>query len=167
MLLSGNGQGATKLMQSQAYFSPCRRYRFALERRWSEGPQVLSVMLNPSTADEVENDPTIRRCLGLARLWGFGALAAGNLFAYRTPSPPALRSAPLPVGAQNDHWLQRLRAESHLAIAAWGNHGRFLGRSAAVTAALKPLHILGMTKLGEPRHPLYVPAQTMPVPWGG
>src|SRR4051812_15620668 len=71
-------------MKTTAEFSPCRRYRFALWRRWDSGPQVLFAMLNPSTADETTNDPTIRRCIGFARAWGFGSLAVGNLFAFRT-----------------------------------------------------------------------------------
>ena len=152
-------------LQSRARFSACRHYRFALWRRWAEGPQVLFIMLNPSRADETEDDPTIRRCLGFARSWGFGALAVGNLFAFRTPSPRTLRSAPKPVGTQNDQWLLRLRAESALAVAAWGNHGRYLGRGETVQSLLPVLHILGTTQLGEPRHPLYLPARTEPVPW--
>jgi hypothetical protein len=122
-------------------------------------------MLNPATADEINDDPTIRRCLGFARSWGFGALAVGNLFAFRTPSPALLRSAPEPIGEKNDEWLVRLRAESDLAVAAWGDHGRFLRRGAAVRAALPALHHLGLTKLGEPRHPLYLPARIEPVRW--
>ena len=152
-------------MQARADFSPCRRYRFALWRRWAGGPQVLFVMLNPSTADETGDDPTIRRCIAFARSWGFGGLAVGNLFAFRTPSPAVLRSAPRPVGEDNDDWLSRLRAESERAVAAWGDHGRFLGRAAAVRAALPGLHHLGLTKRGEPRHPLYLPASTEPVRW--
>jgi hypothetical protein len=152
-------------MQCRARFSRNRRYRFALWRRWAEGPQVLFVMLNPSTADERNDDPTIWRCIGFARSWGFGAMAVGNLFAFRTPTPVALRSALEPVGANNASWLQRLRAESDLTVAAWGNHGRFLGRSAAARAAFPDLHVLGITRRGEPRHPLYTPAQTPPVLW--
>jgi hypothetical protein len=152
-------------MQTRAHFSPCRRYRFALWRRWADGPQVLFVMLNPSTADETENDPTIRRCIGFARSWGFSAVAVGNLFAFRTPSPVLLRAASEPVGNDNDDWLLLMRAESELAVAGWGNHGRYLGRSGAVRASLTRFHILGITKLGEPRHPLYLSAQAKPVWW--
>jgi hypothetical protein len=122
-------------------------------------------MLNPSSADETRDDPTIRRCIGFARSWGFAALAVGNLFAFRTASPVALRSAPDPIGRENDDWLLRLWAESQQAVAAWGNHGRFLGRSAAIRASLPALEILGLTQLGEPRHPLYLPAATEPVRW--
>ena len=153
------------LMQRRAHLSACRRYRFALWRRWADGPQVLFLMLNPATADETRDDPTIRRCLAFARSWGFAALAVGNLFAFRTASPVTLKSAPEPVGTTNDQWLLRLRTESELAVAAWGDHGRFQGRSDVVRASLPMLHILGLTKLGEPRHPLYLSAQTQPTRW--
>src|SRR4029077_5114543 len=99
-------------MKTLAEFSHCRRYRFALWRRWDSGPQVLFVMLNPSTADETTDDPTIRRCIGFARTWGFGSLAGANLFAFRTLKPRQLRPASEPIGAGNDDWLVRLNQES-------------------------------------------------------
>jgi len=122
-------------------------------------------MLNPSTADDLTDDPTIRRCIGFARSWGFGALAVGNLFAYRTTSTGELCASPDPVGCENDCWLTRLHEKSSLTIAAWGNHGRLLGRSSAVTSILTGLHILGLTVLGEPRHPLYVRSVVLPRHW--
>jgi hypothetical protein len=122
-------------------------------------------MLNPSTADEARDDPTIRRCIGFARTWGYGSLAVDNLFAYRTRSSAELYAAIDPVGPENDDWLRRLQEESSLTIAAWGNHGRLLGRSTAFGRRLGGLHILGLTGLGEPRHPLYVRAGTIPHPW--
>ena len=76
---------------TKAEFSGCRQYRYAFWRKWAEGPQVLFIMLNPSTADECVDDPTIRRCIRLAKGWGFGSLAVGNLFAFRTPSPMTLK----------------------------------------------------------------------------
>jgi hypothetical protein len=152
-------------MHTSARFSACRRYRFALWRRWAEGPQVLFVMLNPSTADEDHDDPTIRRCIGFARSWGFAALAVGNLFAWRCSSPADLRSCPRPVGGSNDKWLLRLQASSAMTVAAWGNHGRLLGRSETVRALLSGMHRLSLTRPGEPRHPLYVPANAIPVCW--
>src|SRR5262245_52290853 len=106
---------------SAAAFSRCRRYRFALWRRWASGPQVLFVMLNPSTADEDCDDATIRRCIGFARSWGFGAMAAGNLFALRSTSPTVLKTSRRPVGRGNDAWLVRLQSTSAVVVAAWGN----------------------------------------------
>jgi hypothetical protein len=152
-------------MRADAVLSPCRRYRFALWRRWDAGPRVLFVLLNPSTADESTDDPTVRRCIGFARSWGFGSVAIGHLFAFRTRSPATLASCLDPVGPGNDNWLTRLRDESSLTVAAWGNHGRLLGRGAAVGAMFPGSHILGLTALGEPHHPLYVRADVSPRPW--
>jgi hypothetical protein len=152
-------------MKTLAEFSPCRRYRFALWRRWDSGPQVLFVMLNPSTADEENDDPTIRRCIGFSRAWGFGALAVGNLFAFRTPKPRQLRTAAEPIGAGNDDWLIRIHDESALTVAAWGNHGCFLDRSSSVKSLLSDLHVLRLTKLGVPGHPLYMPRGVVPLSW--
>ena len=152
-------------MHCDALLSPCRRYRLALWRRWESGAQILFIMLNPSTADEATDDPTIRRCLGFARTWGFGSLAVGNLFAYRTTSPAGLYASIHPVGSDNDRWLDRMHQKSSLTVAAWGDHGRLLGRSSAVSSKLTGLHILGLTALGEPRHPLYVRSDVLPRHW--
>ena len=150
-------------MQSSAAFSKCRRYRYALWRQWAEGPRVLFVMLNPSTADETVNDPTIRRCISFAKAWGYGSLVAGNLFALRTPSPAVLKKNANPVGPRNDAWLRRLLAESNFVVAAWGNHGQYRNRSDQVRKWLPRFHVLGITKQGEPRHPLYVAG--VKTPW--
>jgi hypothetical protein len=152
-------------MRTDACFSHCGTYRYALWRRWAAGPQVLFVMLNPSTADKQRDDPTIRRCIGFAARWGYGAVAVGNLFAFRTPSPHVLRRAAHPVGRANDRWLQRLAAESSRVIAAWGNDGTFLGRDAQVRELLGSLYALALTRRGQPRHPLYLPGRAEPVPW--
>jgi hypothetical protein len=152
-------------VRTDACISRCGTYRYALWRRWAAGPQVLFVMLNPSTADKERDDPTIRRCIGFAGRWGYGAVAVGNLFAFRTPSPRLLRRAPHPVGRANDQWLERLAAQSSRAIAAWGNDGAFLGRDAQVRELLGPLYALALTRQGQPRHPLYLPSRAAPVPW--
>ncbi len=152
-------------MHTAAAFSGCRRYRYALWRRWSDGPQLLFVMLNPSTASETANDPTIRRCIGFARAWGYGALAVGNLFAWRTPSPARLRRARGPVGGPNDDWLVQLRDASSMTVAAWGNHGALHGRDRIVRALLGDPHVLGLTAAGAPRHPLYARADLHPLHW--
>lgn len=152
-------------MEATAALSPCRNYRYGLWRTWSDGPQVLFIMLNPSTADETTDDPTIRRCIGFARSWGFGSMAVGNLFALRTPSPDDLIRSTDPLGAENDEWIQRLQKTAALTVAAWGNHGRHLGRGEATRRLLKKPSTLGLTKLAQPRHPLYVHGATQPQPW--
>ncbi|HEY4037312.1 MAG TPA: DUF1643 domain-containing protein [Burkholderiaceae bacterium] len=152
-------------MTAAAFISRCGTYRYALWRRWAAGPQVLFVMLNPSTADDQNDDPTIRRCIGLATSWGFGSVAVGNLFAFRTPSPSVLRKAAQPIGRSNDRWLQRLAADSSRVIAAWGNHGSLMGRAEQVRALLGPLYVLSLTQQGQPRHPLYVPGSARSSLW--
>lgn len=152
---------------SRAEISRCGLYRYGLWRKWSDGPQVLFIMLNPSTADATQDDPTIRRCVAFAKSWGFGSLAVGNLFAYRTTDPAVLAKFPCPIGELNDEWLSRLRYESQLHIAAWGAHGSLYGRSAHVRWLFNSLganlQVLAMTKLGEPAHPLYLPGDLRPV----
>lgn len=146
-------------------FSSCGAYRYALWRRWAAGPQVLFVMLNPSTADATKDDPTIRRCVSFARSWGFGSLAVGNLFGFRSTDSRRLQMAPDPVGPENDSWLNRIRGDVSLCVAAWGNDGNRSARSALLRALVEPVHVLGLTSAGAPRHPLYVPAATAAVRW--
>ncbi|HQR19741.1 MAG TPA: DUF1643 domain-containing protein [Burkholderiaceae bacterium] len=152
-------------MEGDAALSPCGTYRYALWRKWASGPQVLFVMLNPSTANATQDDPTIRRCIGFARSWGFGSLAVGNLFAFRCTDPSQLQTARDPVGPENDRWLKRLRNEASLCVAAWGNEGSRSGRSITARALIEPTHALGLTTFGAPRHPLYVRATTQAVKW--
>jgi hypothetical protein len=140
-------------VERTASFSECGRYRYALERRWSEGLRVLFVMFNPSTANHVEDDPTIRRCINFATGWGFGALMVANLFAFCTPYPVELFAAQEPVGADNDRWLDELSRTSELTVAAWGNNGSYRGRYAEVMPRLLAPHYLIRTAAGQPGHP--------------
>lgn len=149
-----------------AAMSRCGAYRYALWRTWDESrPRVLFVALNPSTADHRSDDPTIRRCLGFARDWGFGSLAVANLFAFRTPEPRLLRLAAAPIGPRNDRWLSRLATDAQLTIVAWGGQGDFRGRAALVALRLHDCHCLGVTRAGAPRHPLYVRRNVQPQPY--
>jgi hypothetical protein len=118
--------------------------------------------LNPSTADEIKDDPTIRRCRNFAKAWGFDALCMANLFAFRTKDPAEMMRAPDPIGPENDHWLQNLSADAGITIAAWGVPGKFRGRDEEVLQILQEPNCLGVTKDGFPRHPLYVKADTKP-----
>lgn len=150
-------------MHRSAELSSCGTYRYALRRAWDTArPPVLFVMLNPSTADAWVDDRTVGRCVGFARDWGHGGLVVANLFALRSTDPRALRSAPDPVGPENDQWLAALAREAGLVVAAWGNDGRYRGRDAEVLPLLGPVHCLGVTGRGAPRHPLYVRAEVAP-----
>ena len=151
-----SGMAGDDPAQSGAEFSACGRYRYKLWRVWDVGlPPVMFIMLNPSTADATNDDPTIRRCIGFARDWGYGSVRVGNLFAWRTPYPSALRVALDPVGRENDGALLELANGAALVVAAWGIHGAWSGRGQIVRKRFSHrLHALGMTKSGEPAHPL-------------
>lgn len=154
---------------SQALYSPCLAFRHALHRRWSAGPVLGWVMLNPSTATEAQDDPTIARCGARARAMGFGGISIGNLFAYRATDPRDLKRAVDPLGAGADAALVLAMAEVELLVCGWGNHGTHLGRGAQVAALLRAaghrLHHLGLTGQGQPRHPLYTAYAVRPQPW--
>ena len=153
-------------MERSAVLSPCRRYRYALARRWGEGEAVLWVMLNPSTADAERDDPTLRRVIGYSRAWGFSALTVVNLYAYRATDPRYLFAAPDPVGPDNDTHLTRAAGEHARTVAAWGAHAR-PERIAAVLAlpGIRTLTALALTASGQPRHPLYLRGDLTPHPW--
>jgi hypothetical protein len=145
-------------------------YRYLLTRTWTPGPVVLFVMLNPSTADAATDDPTMRRCLGFARRHGFGGLTVVNLFALRTTDPAGLGEHPDPVGPDTDAFIAAAASSTDRHVAAWGAHPTARTRAAAVTAALtslahrgrrSSLACLGLTKTGQPRHPLYLPSDSV------
>ncbi|NJM82082.1 MAG: DUF1643 domain-containing protein [Tabrizicola sp.] len=154
---------------STATYSDCERYRYLLTRVWAPGPRALFVMLNPSTATEVQNDPTVERCERRARTLGFGAFRVTNIFAFRATDPKVMCAAPDPVGPQNDAAIADSMLWADRTICAWGNHGCHLDRGATVEALLratgKPLYHLGITGQGQPKHPLYIGYETRPQPW--
>lgn len=150
-------------MQTDAYFSKCRKYRYALWRIWDDSkPYAMFIGLNPSTADETQDDPTIRRCINFARDWGFGGLCMTNLFAFRATEPTDMMSANYPVGSENNELIRQLAARAGVIIAAWGNDGSYKGRSKEVVAMLPDLKCLKINKTGEPAHPLYQPSSATP-----
>ena len=155
---------------STAVYSDCERYRYSLTRIWDPaGRRALFVMLNPSTATEVQNDPTVERCERRARALGFGAFCVTNIFAWRDTDPRAMRAAPDPVGPQNDAAIRQGAAWADRVIAAWGTHGEHLNRGPRVEALLRetgrPLYTLGLTRAGHPRHPLYIGYAEALRPW--
>ena len=152
-------------MNSTATLSHCRTYRYSLTREWGSGLAVLFVGLNPSTADEMLDDPTIRRCVSFAREWGYARLHMANLFAFRATDPRDMKNASDPVGPENDKHLLALANDSALTVAAWGVHGTLGGRHNAVRGMLPRLHYLRLTKDGHPGHPLYLPGTLKPVAW--
>lgn len=154
---------------SWAEYSPDELFRYRLVRVWGPGPRALFVMLNPSTATEAQNDPTVERCERRARALGFGSFGVANIFAFRATDPRVMRAAADPVGPQNDRAITEMAQEADRIICAWGTHGAHLGRGAAVEALLRatgrPLYHLGLTKAGGPKHPLYIGYETQPELW--
>ena len=155
------------LIERSAVFSPCRTWRYTLDRHWNglfPRRTVLFVLLNPSTADEAHDDPTNRRGIKFAERWGYNGCVFVNLFAVRTPDPREMMRAPDPVGPDNDFWIQRRASEAEMIVCAWGSSGIHAGRSCQVRSLLagRETHHLGLTKSGEPRHILYLPADRQP-----
>lgn len=149
-----------------AIFSHCRNYRYMLIRNWSAGTRSMAFIgLNPSTADETKDDPTIRRCMGFAKAWGYDTMFMVNLFAFRATNPKAMLDAADPIGPENDHALQRVCSSVELVVAAWGVHGVHKARDAVVSLMIPNLQCLGTTKAGHPRHPLYIRKDAKPVPF--
>jgi hypothetical protein len=125
----------------------------------------MFVGLNPSTADENTDDPTLTRCINFAKSWGFGGVCMANLFAFRATQPKDMKSAKNPIGPKNNQWLQQLANEAGLVVAAWGNDGSYLNRSGQIRELLPEMHCLKLNKSGEPAHPLYQKADLRPVQW--
>jgi len=155
-------------MKRETMFSSDRKYRYTLWREFdmfNRHRYAMFIGLNPSKADEVINDNTVTRCINFAKSWGMGALCMTNLFAFMATEPKEMKACPHPVGEENNKWLTLCAQEADIIIAAWGNDGKFLGRNEEVMKFLDNLQCLGITKLGQPIHPLYVPGDRKPMPY--
>ena len=161
-------------MNAGATLSPCRKYRYALWREWdATKPTVIFCGLNPSTADETVDDPTVRRELAYARDWGFGRYVKLNAYGLRSTDPKGLWRVDDPVGPDNllaikRHYFEASRQPGALFVAAWGNNIR--EREAYELRRMLRLegvtvHALKLTKQGNPQHPLYLPKDLVPFEW--
>lgn len=131
-------------------------------------------MLNPSTADEEKNDPTIRKCCEYTEAWGYKKLVVTNLFAFRSPTPASLYDKPFDevVGPENNSYIEEIAKRAGLVVCAWGNHGGLHGRGARVRQHFMSNHgieivhhYLKLNNSGEPSHPLYLPSTITPKLW--
>jgi hypothetical protein len=151
------------LTRGEALISDCGLYRYWLRRQWDEGKEVCFIMLNPSTADAMKDDPTVRKCVGFARGWGYTSLLVLNLFNYRSKTPADLKKVSDPIGSDAAYYIDRAVA-SDLVIAAWGINGGYLDRDKKVFAQLRSagvkLQCLRVSNEGFPYHPLYLPWAT-------
>lgn len=146
-------------------FSPCRKYRYVWRIKTNcvskiPGSTVSFIGLNPSTADEVGPDNTVRRCIDYATRWGFDYYVMLNLFGYRATDPKDMKAVNEPTGDDNDFWIKSYAKTSDLIVAAWGVHGEYRNRGNDVIDLVHGtdgiLMCLGKTKHGYPRHPLYL-----------
>lgn len=170
------------MIERKTIFSPDRFYRYTLWRDWADdcleleeregnnsAKYVQFIGLNPSTADETKDDPTIRRCMAFAKSWGFGAMCMTNLFAYRATDPKKMKSCRLAVGQKNRTYLMQVALEAGLIVAAWGTHGIHEYQDINVRRWIadtgRELHCLGKSKDGHPKHPLYLKADLKPIPF--
>lgn len=147
------------MIHSDAIISQDKLYRYQLTRIWDESkPTINFIGLNPSTADEIDNDPTMRRCISFAKSWGYGGLYMTNLFAYRTSKPEELIKAKDPIGKENDVYLLATQKKVEVVVFAWGVGGKFSGRDKHVLNFITKGHYIALTKGNHPRHPLYLKA---------
>lgn len=165
----------TPVIGNGANFSDCGKYRYTLWRYWGTKPLMLWVMLNPSTADEVDNDPTVERCQRRAKEYGYGGVVVCNIFALRSTDPKALYSHPDPVGPYNDEAIIDAAKDAGLVVCGWGNHGQLCAPGEQISRGEEVVrmlldegimpHCLKVTKRGHPGHPLYVPYAAHPRPF--
>lgn len=164
-------QAVSEDVARDAVVSDDGQYRYLLTRIWGDPLNLVTwIMLNPSTADANIDDPTIRRCIGFARHWGYDGIRVANLYAYRATDPKALWATNHPVGWLNDLYLALALESAHQydtpVVAAWGANAKpdriaqFLELPNA-----ERTQALGVTKDGQPRHPLYLRADSILAPW--
>lgn len=147
-----------------AELSPCGVYRYTLTRQWNDGERVAFLMLNPSTATATDDDPTIRKCVGFAKRWGYGSLVITNLFALRSTDPSKITRVTDPIGPLNDYWTLRALNGCRELVCAWGcgeqlryrtsyRPKAILGQISTAYGDVMPITCLGRRKDGHPRHP--------------
>ncbi len=154
-------------MDSGALFDETGKYRYSLWRLWDTSKSIVAFcMLNPSTANAETDDPTIRRCIGFAKTWGYGGLVVVNLFALVSSDPKVLLKDPDATGGdKNDKMIYNAAFKADKIIAAWGAFPEARERAASVINMLMSLNVycLGITNDGCPKHPLYIKGDTRPI----
>ncbi|QYM78125.1 DUF1643 domain-containing protein [Horticoccus luteus] len=159
------------MMRNDCVFSRDRRYRYTLIHRWDEllNPErgIAWICLNPSTADENQLDPTLRRIRAFSAAWGYGYFVMLNAFAWRATLPADMKRVADPVGPDNDRWIAHWAARVDRVMLGWGEHGAHLGRDRAVLRLLNPANTFCLQRNAstQPKHPLYVAQATPPAPF--
>lgn len=151
-------------MKKDAILSEDRKYRYVLSRIWDESkPLVVIIGLNPSTADEKDDDNTIKKCINFSKNWGYGGLYMLNLFAFRATAPSDMFNASSPIGEENSKYIEKYSKLSDKVICSWGNNGNFKNRSKEVLLNIENKFYLKLNKTGEPAHPLYLNKNLIPI----
>jgi len=154
MLVPSGATGAT--------FSENKQFRFSLYRLWDASKEmVFFIMLNPSKAGALINDPTITRCVAFAKSWGFGGIWVGNLFPFRSTDPAELKRNPKPNQSPeykkvNIEHLLEMDRKCTRTVFAWGNHGELFDRDKEIIKLFPWAHAFTLTVGGHPAHPLYL-----------
>ncbi len=151
-------------MKTDAILSKNRKYRYVLSRIWDESkPTVMIIGLNPSTADETENDPTIIKCIDFAKSWGYGGVYMLNLFGFRATKPKDMFNTDEPIGQDNDKYIEEYSKICDKVICAWGNDGSYKNRSKDILSKIENTYYLKLNQTGEPAHPLYLKGDLIPI----
>jgi len=147
-------------MKKHALISQDNKYRYQLSRIWDEEkPKILFIMLNPSTADADVDDPTIRRVVNFSKSWGYGGVFVGNLYAFRSTDPKALRHTDDPIGEDNIQHIQTLLGLTERVIYAWGNNQK---EPEWLRDLVDTPYCIDISKKGVPKHPLYLKSELQP-----
>ncbi|MBL0319416.1 MAG: DUF1643 domain-containing protein [Alphaproteobacteria bacterium] len=160
----------TSAIKSEADFSDCMKYRYSLVRDFGKGDGMMNfIMLNPSTANEAFNDPTVHRCEMRTIDSGYRYMVVTNIFAFRATDPSDMRASVDPIGTKNNEAIRFFANKASEVICAWGEHGLFVNRGQFVKEMLLrekvKAKILKLNKSGEPAHPLYLPKALVPSAW--
>lgn len=150
-------------IMSNAIYSDCGNYRYVLTREWDESKKrVMFIALNPSTATELKNDPTVARIMNYAKDWGYGGASVCNVFGYRATDPKNMKAQKYPTGPDNDSLILEEAKNCDKVIACWGNHALHMNRARELRPKLGELYCLGTNSNGEPKHPLYLKKNLIP-----
>lgn len=156
----GKFRNDPRFIRREAEFSDCRKYRYILQIVWDTSKPIAAFIgLNPSTADEIQDDPTIRRCRGFAESWGCGGMRMLNLFAFRATLPKDMLASTDPIGPDN-YLGGMLKGVTGPQVACWGTHGLHGNRGELIRKSIPGLQCFGRNRDGSPKHPLYLRSTT-------
>ena len=159
-----------KNVYTEVIFSRCLKYRFSFKREWDKSKKkILYILLNPSTATELKNDPTITRIERHSKILKMGSFTVCNLFALREKNPKLLKKHKYPLGKENDSFIEKYSLEAEIIVCAWGNEGEYMNQSEKIKNLLLTMnhqaYVFGLTKKGNPKHPLYLSYKTSLTRW--